>query len=186
MSLYGSSGGDYEQAPEGPCVLVISDIVDLGMKESTFGGEKKIKHKFAVRAFLNKKTSGGAPHRVSQWLTLSSHPRAKARQLIEQAFGTKMENLKGWDKKTKRYDYENPEFLGQSFQGMIVHNNEYANIGALMPLADGQEPLEVPEDYIREVDRSPDESQDVRTAGDPDHEQHTDADDPGDAEEPGF
>lgn len=163
MSLYGGSG-KFEQAPEGPCVLVISDIVDLGMKESTFKGEKKIKHKFAVRAFLNKETKEGKLHRISQWLTLSSHKRSKARQLIEQAFGKKIEKLDGWDPEAKRYDYENPEFLGQSFQGMIVHNDEYANLGALMPLAEGMKAIEVPDDYVREIDRPADESQDVRKA----------------------
>jgi len=170
MALIGKSGGDFTPHPKGVFAATVVDVIDRGMVESNYGGTKKLKHKFTLRlwggqvkeAEDEKGEKFEVPLFVDQWLTLSSHERSKARQLVEQGLGRSFTG-----KEVKQgFDYE--KLLGQDFQMLVTHNETkngvYANIGALMPLQEGQEGPGTPDDYVREVKKDPEESRDARVA----------------------
>lgn len=160
--------------PDGVFPAVLADIRDMGMRESTWNGETKMKHK-VLFVFLTDEVFGsevedpvtgemvevpeflvGRPRAVSQMFTMSLHENAALRKFIKQWFGRDLpdEEIK------KGFDLES--LIGRQCQlniGIDERNGRhYANINAVMKLGRGQAGPEIPEDYVRFKDREEQET----------------------------
>jgi len=196
MSLIGKpGGGDFTPHPKGVFPAIVVDVIDRGLVENKMFN--KVQHKFSLRLFGGKykvddegelvtdDKGNKVPLFVDQWLTLSSHKRSKARQLVEQGLGRK------FTAKEEREGFDYESLLGKQMVMLVVHNETdrgiYANLSALMPLQEGQTAPGVPDGHVREIDKPPEKSYDARIAVEAEEGDGRDDYDNGDYEEnPGF
>jgi hypothetical protein len=124
---------------------VCVDVVDLGIIQTNFGEQVKIKITWQL-AEVNKK---GYRFLVSQRYTPSLHKKSKLRPILESWRGKPFTS-----EEEKRFDIES--VLGANCQLSITHNIAddavYANVSAVVPAARGAEKLYA-ENYTREIDR---------------------------------
>lgn len=136
---------EYEIPPAGLHAAVCVDVVDLGIVESQFGPQVKIKITWQL-AEVNKK---GYRFLVSQRFTPSLHKKSKLRPILESWRGRPFTA-----QEEKQFDIES--VLGANCQLSITHNITddavYANVSAVVPAARNAEKLYA-ENYTREVDR---------------------------------
>jgi hypothetical protein len=166
MGLVGRNkgGSDFIPHPKGLMPGTIVDIIDQGMHEVVFNGEKKPPvNKMGWRVYCGQDKEDGTPMYVTQnRLTVSTSERANARKLVEQGFDRKL-----GDGEVEAFDYE-AELLGKSFFFNMIHKDTksgtWTNIDAMLPLPPGTRAPGVPENYVREVNREPEKSRDARTA----------------------
>jgi hypothetical protein len=152
-----SSGKVYATAPAGAHQAVSVDVVDLGLIESDFNGEKKKKHKVNLVWQLNEvNEETGKRFTVRRRFTASLHEKSTLRAVLESWRGRPFtkEELKGFDLDA---------VLKANALVNVVHHtaadgNVYANVAAVMPLPKGLPRME-PLDYVREQDRPKDEQQ---------------------------
>jgi hypothetical protein len=137
---------DYEQAPEGLHQGVCVDVVDRGMVKNNFDESAAPYH--AIRSVweLEETDSKGRRYRVMQQYRLSLHEKAKLRQHLEAWRGKKFtaDELKGFDVE---------KLIGANCQLTLVHNGDYTNIQAIVPLAKGMTKMAPSSDYVRVKDR---------------------------------
>lgn len=162
--------GDFPHvlAPKGIHEAVICDVVDRGMVETEWKGEKQTKRKVSIHFLLDKEipkkwtdpVSGdeidtgplaGRPFGLQLWATASLHPRAKLRGIIESVLDEKFDENEVFE-----LDVEEA-LLGKQVTVVITHNKSkkngktYANVDNVVPNEGGSVP--VPDDYVRFEDR---------------------------------
>lgn len=148
------SGGDYTPAPAGVHQAVCCDVVDLGIVETEWQGQRKSAHKVRLVWQLAEQMPDGRPFTVSSRYTASLHEKARLRADLQSWRGkafTEAELVK--------FDLE--RLLGVGCLVNIMHTSRggkvYADIAAIMPLSARSPKLAVSADYVRVKDRAPKE-----------------------------
>lgn len=148
----GGGGGGGELCPAGPQVLVCCDVIDHGLiMTPAFGsGPPKPVHKITIRWLSQHLMKDGRPYSVQKRYTLSSHPKSRLRQDLEQWRG------KPWtDEEAKAFDVE--RLIGKCALAHVAHINKprgtFSEVMTLMPLMAGMPALTIPPSYMRDRDR---------------------------------
>jgi hypothetical protein len=152
MPILAKEGGsDFTPHPEGQFRAVCVDVVDLGMVETTWNGNTKMKHRIRIVFQTDAEMDDGKPAMVSQFCTLSLAETSALRPFLQSWRGKAFtpEELNG-------FDVEKLIGVGAVIQIVHVKKNDktYANISTIMRLMKGMEPLEA-RDYVRVIDREP-------------------------------
>jgi hypothetical protein len=130
-----NSGGNYTPPPADTYPAVCVGVFDLGTQETAFGAKRQVR----IMWEIDCDKSDGSHHTVSQTYTPSLNVKANFRKLIESWLGRKLSD----DEVKNGYDVG--KLLGQPCQLQVLHNESngktYANVGAVMKLAKGMQPL---------------------------------------------
>lgn len=152
--------GGFAPAPAGQWQAVCVDVVDLGLSEKTYNGQKVVgkdgkpvmSHNVCFVWEINEPMPGsGRPYIVGRKFTLSLHEKASLREATESWLGrtlTEREVADGFDVES---------FIGRNCQLTVVHNvkatGTYANVTAIVPLMKGMKDILPTPDYVRVCDR---------------------------------
>lgn len=82
MVLQCNEGGSFEPHPEGIHAAVCVGVLDLGLVETEFQGQRSLKPKVKVTFESEAKTSDGKPCTVSKSFTASLHPKSNLSAFI--------------------------------------------------------------------------------------------------------
>lgn len=132
-----NSGGDFERAPAGNHIARCYMVCDLGMQESTFNGETKLKHKVRIGFELpNETMEDGRPFSVSSHYTVSLHENAALRKDLI--------SWRGRDFTPEESDgFDVMNVLGAPCMLNVIHKQEgdrtYVNIGGITPMPKGMD-----------------------------------------------
>jgi len=143
---------EFTPAPEGLHLAVCCDVVDLGMKDMTFGGETTKKHRVRVCWQIDDKMPSGEPFIVVKEYTASLHEKANLRKDLEAWRGKRFT-----EPELDGFDLE--KLIGVPCQLLVVHNPKkdghgvWANIGSIMCAPRGTT-MAVSENYVRAKDRA--------------------------------
>ena len=152
MAIYAKgSTSEWEMPPEGLKQAVCSDVVDQGIREETYEGVTKQKHKVSLSWELADLQTNGKPFLITKWFTLSLYEQSNL-----------YKSLVSWRKKpfTKKeleaFDLE--KLIGVNCQLLL---QEYAkqdgNLGIkvanILPADKKHEKLKLSDDYVRVIDR---------------------------------
>lgn len=146
---------DFTPAPPGVHQGVCVDVIDKGVLEVVYGGKTKKQHKVTLAWQIDEAREDGKRFVVYKRYTASLHEKATLRKDLESWRGkpfTREEEM--------GFDVES--IIGANAQLNIQHNvsgdKTYANVVAIMPLGRGMVKI-AGKDYIREKDRTPEETQ---------------------------
>lgn len=149
-----ASGANFIPAPSGAHQGVCVDVVDLGMLEVSFGGKKKTQHKIRVVWQIEEVMADDRPFMVQKRYTLSLHGKAVLRKDLESWRGRQFTDseLEGFDVET---------VIGVPCLLNVIQEKKdgttYANVTSIMRLPKGMQPIKA-RDYVRVVDRTPEET----------------------------
>ncbi len=73
---------DFKPHPEGIYVAVCNDVIDLGMVETEFQGQKRHVQKLKVSFETELKMEDGRPFSITKNFTASLHPKAKLAEFL--------------------------------------------------------------------------------------------------------
>ena len=151
-----SNGENFVLCPAGTHAAVCVDIVDVGIVESEFNGEKKKQHKVRVVWQIDETQDNGKPFTASKRYTLSLHEKAALRKDLESWRGRPFTN-----QELEGFDLEN--LLSIAALVNVIHEQKngktYDNVTTIMRLPKAME-APTPRDYIRKCNRT-DNSQPV-------------------------
>jgi hypothetical protein len=82
LTLTCKDSGDFKPHPEGIHPAVCLDVMDLGLVETEFQGQKKLVNKVKLTFESEAKTDDGKNCTVSKSFTASLHPKAKLSEFI--------------------------------------------------------------------------------------------------------
>ena len=82
MVLQCKDGGDFTPHPEGIHPAVCVDVVDLGLVDTEFQGQRRVVHKVKLVFETEQRTEDGKPFTVSKNFTASLHPKAKLAEFL--------------------------------------------------------------------------------------------------------
>lgn len=82
MILQCKDSGDFKPHPEGIHSAVCVDVMDLGLVETEFQGEKRMVNKVKLTFESEQKTEEGKGWTVSKNFTASLHPKAKLAEFL--------------------------------------------------------------------------------------------------------
>jgi hypothetical protein len=148
-----SNSTSFRPCPEGVTQGVLVDIIDLGLITSTYDGEERTSPKVNFVWQMDERKDDGTRFLVFQRFTLSLHPKASLRKVVETLRGSKFTNEEA------ESGYELDELKGSNALLTIVQNSVgdrvYANVGGVAPLMKNMKPLEV-EAYERRAPKGED------------------------------
>jgi hypothetical protein len=133
-----SSGGDFEQVPQGTFAARCYQIIDLGHQTFEWKGEAKVAPKVRITWELNEMMKDGRPFSISKEYTASIGEKANLRKDLEA-----WRNRKFTAQELANFSLEN--VLGAPCMLGIVHvpskdgTKTYANLGSIMALPKGME-----------------------------------------------
>lgn len=161
------TGGNFIPCPSGTFSAVCCDVVDLGVLKVSFGGKDKQQHKIYISWQVEEDMPDGKPFIASKRYTLSLHEKAGLRKDLESWRGRPFneEELQGFDLEKL---IGAPCFLNVLQEAK--NGETYTNVKAIMKLPKTTPALSVRE-YIRVVDREP---QDATDEGPPNDMAHID------------
>ena len=147
----------FENCPPGATPAVLADVVDLGMVETEFQGQKKIQHKCRLVFLTAKKMTDGRPFYVSQQFTASLYEKGNLARFLAQWLNRPLTKAE-----QKEFDLET--LIGAQAQLNIVHTvsekngKTYANIFSIAPLPKFDpetglpfQRVEIPSDFKRKA-----------------------------------
>ena len=152
MAIHVSAGGggDYSPAPAGVHQAVCCDVVDLGIVESEWQGQKKTAHKVRIIWQLAELMEDGRPYTVSSRYTASLHEKARLRADLQSWRGRAFTA-----EELQQFDLE--KLIGAGCLINVMHTSRngktYADIAAIMPLAARTPKLPISAGYVRVQDR---------------------------------
>ena len=76
------NGGDFKPHPEGIHPAICVDVIDLGLVETEFQGQKRMTPKVKVVFESEQKTDDGKNCSISKNFTASLHPKAKLAEFL--------------------------------------------------------------------------------------------------------
>ena len=82
LTLTCKDTGDFKPHPEGIHPAVCVDVMDLGLVETDFQGQRKLVNKVKITFESEAKTEDGKPCTVSKNFTASLHPKAKLAEFL--------------------------------------------------------------------------------------------------------
>ncbi len=151
-------GKNYVTPPGGVHQAVCVDVIDLGLVESSFGGENKRRHKIKIIwqiEALHPET--GKRFEIARKYTASLHEKSSLRKDLQSWRGRAFnaEELRG-------FDLDN--ILSVNCLLNLVHKTMddggvYANVEAIMPITKGMAKME-PVEYVRMRDREKEAGED--------------------------
>lgn len=155
----GESGQTFQPAPAGVHQAVLVDVVDLGVLDVTWQGVTKRQHKVNLAWQINEARDDGKPFLVFRRYTLSLGEKSNLRRDLESWLGRKFtrEDEMGFDVES---------MLGRNCLINITHNTPqgsdktYANVASVNPLMKGMPAISA-RDYVRKVDRTPEQASQV-------------------------
>ena len=162
ITVSASGGGDYTPAPAGVHQAVCCDVVDLGLVETEWQGQRKTAHKVRLVWQIDALMDDGRPYTVSSRYTASLHEKSRLRADLQSWRGRPFtaEELAAFDLE---------KLLGAGCLLNVVHTQRngksYADIVAIMPLPQRTPKLAISPDYVRQQDRQQDGQQDGRGGG---------------------
>ena len=138
MALTGKIGGDFELAPAGVHKARCFKVIDLGSKHDDKWNKMihKITFAFEIPSALVEAT--GEPFIIYAQFTLSMHEKGYLRPFLESWRGKNFT-----DDQAEEFDIV--DVLGVPATINIIHNDGYANVKTIMPLAEEDAPLAVNE-----------------------------------------
>lgn len=152
-----SNTGTFRPCPEGVTQSVLVDVIDLGMLTTNYNGESKTAHKVNFVWQVNERKDDGSRFLVFQRLTLSLHPKATLRKIVETLRGRKFSDEEA------ESGFELDDLKGSNALLTIVQNTVgdrvYANVTGVAPLMKGMSKLEA-EAYERRAPKAKSESGD--------------------------
>ena len=160
MKVYGKSGGeDFPDAPEGLHQGVCVDVIDRGLVEFEWEGQKKKRKElvfvFQIHALDDDdkeiRRNDGKRFTASQKFTASLAKNAKLGPFLESWLGTTLSD------EVREEGFEMDKLIGRNAQINLSHRKAsngktYTNITGILPVPKKQAKL-VPEDYVRVQDR---------------------------------
>lgn len=156
-----SGDGDFIPAPAGTHRGVLVDVVDLGMVETTWQGQKKSAHMARLVWQIDEPMPDGKLFVVGQRYTLSLHPKSNLRKMLE--------TWRGAAFPVEVDDFDVETMIGRSCLVTVTHNTTqkgtFANVTGVTPLVRGMEAMR-PRDYVRKVDREPSAPRQAQSAQD--------------------
>jgi hypothetical protein len=152
ITVSANKGGDYTPAPAGVHQAVCCDVVDLGLVETEWQGQRKTVHKVRLVWQIDALMDDGRPYTVSSRYTASLHEKSRLRADLQSWRGRPFTVAE-----LAAFDLE--KLLGAGCLLNVVHtaraDKSYADIVAIMPLPKQTPKLAVSPDYIRQQDRQP-------------------------------
>jgi hypothetical protein len=82
MILQCKEGGDFKPHPEGIHPAVCVDVIDLGLVESEFQGQRRMVNKVKLVFESEQRMEDGKPFTISKNFTASLHPKAKLAEFL--------------------------------------------------------------------------------------------------------
>lgn len=168
MAIMARASGDgqtFTPAPVGVHQAVCVDVVDLGLLDVTWQGVKKTQHKINVAWQIAEDRDDGKPYLVFKRYTLSLSEKANLRKDLESWRGKKFT-------RDEEMGFDIERLIGVNCLLNITHNEvkdkTYANVVSIMPLAKGMPTMNA-RDYVRKVDRRPDEAEPTPSRDDEDN-----------------
>lgn len=143
------NGDNFVLCPAGAHSAVCVDVVDLGMIESDFNGEKKKQHKIRIVWQVEELQDNGKPFTAGKRYTLSLHEKASLRKDLESWRGRPFtsQELEGFDLE---------KLLNAGAFINVIHESRngktYDNVASIMKLPRNVPPIEA-KDYVRKCDR---------------------------------
>lgn len=127
-----NSGGSFEKAPIGVHIARCYRVIDLGTQTSNWQGQEKKAHKVLISWELlgESRMTDGKPFSISSRYTVSLHPKAQLRSVLESWRGRPFS-----PEEESSFNLSN--ILGKYCLLNIVHDGEYANVASIMPLVSG-------------------------------------------------
>lgn len=177
MALYvKANASTFEPAPEGMAAAVCIDVVDMGMVESNYGGEKKLQHKVRIVWALEHRMKNGKPYIAQKRYTASLHKKANLRKDLETWRGKKFT-----ESEIIRAGFDLEILLGIGANLFIQHDvkedgTTFANVMSVLPLK-GKPPA-ADAGYVRHKDRTGDGSNGTKPLPSQRHEKWADDDPP--------
>jgi len=152
MGVKVSAGKSFTPAPAGVHQAVCCDVVDLGLVEVEWQGQKNTKPMVRlVWQIAESEPETGKPYLIAKRYGASLHKKATLRKDLQSWRGRPFTEAE-----LKEFDLDN--VIGAGALLNVVHNvkdgTTYANIEAIMPLPKGTPRLDV-RDYVRVQDREP-------------------------------
>jgi hypothetical protein len=162
MAITVSAGSSsFVPCPQGVHQAVCCDVIDMGRLETTWNGQKKIKHVVRLAWQVEEMMDDGKPYIVQSRYTASLHEKSRLRKDLESWRGRPFSEAE-----LRAFDLE--VLIGVNCLLNVVqtakNGTTYANVTAVMPLKKGMEKILV-QSYTRVIDR---QEQDQRTPGQPD------------------
>ncbi len=149
ITVSGKGGGSFIPAPAGVHQAVACDVVDMGNLETTWNGQKKIKHVIRLVWQVEELMDDGKPFIVQSRYTASLHEKARLRKDLESWRGKPFT-----DAELEAFDLE--VLIGVNCLLNVVQTSKngttYANVTAVMPLKKGMQKMTVT-NYTRVVER---------------------------------
>jgi hypothetical protein len=148
------SSTSFRPCPEGVIQGILVDIIDLGNVTTTYQGETKTAHKVNFVWQVDERKDDGSRFLVFQRLTLSLHPKANLRKIVETV------RSKKFTEDEVAAGYELDDLKGSNALLTIVQNTVgdrvYANIDGIAPLMKGMTKIEA-EAYERRAPKAKNE-----------------------------
>jgi hypothetical protein len=149
MPIIAKAGPSFTPAPQGPHAGICVDILDHGLVESTYQGEKRLKYKITIVWQIDENMDDGRPFLVRRLYTNSLHEKSSLRRDLESWRGRPFTNTE-----LQAFDLEN--LLSVPCLLNVIHQQRdgatYANVASVMRLPkDMRAPT--PRDYVRVCDR---------------------------------
>jgi hypothetical protein len=147
------TGTIFIPAPGGTWAAVCVDVVDLGTLEVNYGGKSKKQHKIRLVWQISELMSDTKPYIVQKRYTLSLHDKAQLRKDLESWRGKQFtaDEEEGFDLEV---------LIGIPCLLNVIQvkkeSDTFANVAGIMRLPKGMEAPRA-RDYIRVVDREPED-----------------------------
>lgn len=163
------TGGDWERCPEGSHQAVLCEIVDLGIVEQEFKGEKSKAHKcLFVYQVAPKDESGteirdsksGLRYEVASRFTVSMHEKASLFKWVQNWRGKQFTDSERVELEVNGFDLE--KLIRVNCLLQVMHNTSpdgtktYANATSIQPWQKAWGPGIVPDDYVPRAARKKD------------------------------
>ncbi len=145
MPLKGKVGGDFEIAPAGVHKARCYRVIDLGSKQQPSFEDKEILtwvHKIMILFELpeTEMKKDGDAFSIGAFYTLSMHKKSSLRPFLESWRGKNFTN-------EEAEEFDIAKLVNATATIQVIHDDEYANIKTIMPLASKDCPDAVNEQY---------------------------------------
>jgi hypothetical protein len=146
-----SGNNDFRPCPAGVTQGILVDIIDLGKITSTYNGETKTSHKVNFVWQVDERRDDQKRFLIYQRLTLSLHPKANLRRIVDTLKGVKMTDEEA------TVGVELDDLLGKNALLTLIQNKAgdriYTNVEGVAPLMKNLQPLEA-EEYERRAPKA--------------------------------
>lgn len=145
------SSSSFRPCPEGTIQGILVDVIDNGLVTTTYNGEEKTSHKVSFAWQVDERKDDGTRFLVFQRLTLSLHPKANLRKIVETLRGKKFTDEEA-EAGVELDDLKGAQALLTIIQNQ-VGDRVYANVSGVAPLLRGMAKLEA-EPYERRAPKA--------------------------------